>query len=258
LIEGTGFSGPSTERERQKMGSADEGVLFKTFRVRLVFENRIVGGIPVIPEGADRSDAYEKWARGQEVEQDPAFEKPLHDALADDPDMPVSDASAEDVAGLETGFRHDDTGIYIEARQVKAMIREASQRLGLIQKVRGTRQVVQHDIHVRSLGGVGQKIRFYRDGLLVADADGVDTRPISVVTRQGPRTAIKRFGFVSGATIEFDVMVLSGGVGDGIVGGKEIRRVFKLGGFLGLGADRSQGEGTFSVVSLEEVDGDDE
>jgi hypothetical protein len=35
------------------------------YRVVIRFEDRLVGGIPIVPEGAGRADAYESWARGQ-------------------------------------------------------------------------------------------------------------------------------------------------------------------------------------------------
>jgi hypothetical protein len=90
----------------------------------------------------------------------------------------------------------------METRQVKAMLRESAQRLGITKKVRGSRQVVQHDLHVRALDG-SQKLR-----LGVTEPDGKDQRPISVVTRQGPRTAIKRFEYVTERSVTFDIRLL--------------------------------------------------
>jgi hypothetical protein len=211
------------------------------YTVHIRFRERLVGGIPVLPEG-QRANAYESWARGQGVEPSDAEE--LADKLAEDPDMPVA---AEEIEGLHTGFRADEKGIYIEARQVKAMIREASQRLGLIKRVRGTRQVIQHDVHVRAKDGT-QKLYFGMER-----PTGTDQRAISVVTRQGPRTAIKTFDFVQEGELEFVVRVLAGGVGDGLVGEDELQAIMELGGELGLGADRSQGEGTFDVLSFEQT-----
>jgi hypothetical protein len=214
------------------------------YEAEVRFVDRIVGGIPVIPEGTDRADAYEKWARGQEVENDPTFEKPLGQALAAEDDMPVT---ADQIEGLETGFRADDLGLYIEARQVKAMLRESAQRLGLIKKVRGTRQVLQHDLLVRAQDG-SQKLH-----LGVEEPTGKDSRPISVVTRQGPRTAIKTFSYVTEPVLTFRIKVLAGGVGDGIIDLDTLQDMLDFGGDLGLGADRSQGEGTFELVSLKQI-----
>jgi hypothetical protein len=216
-------------------------VKWSSYEVEIQINDRLVGGIPIVPEGAERADAYEAWARGQGVEEAPGFEQTLSEALAEEPDMPVT---TEEVAGLETGFRSDEEGIYVEARQVKAMLKEAAQRLGIIKTVRGSRQVLQHDLIVRSADG-GQKLH-----LGLAEPSGKDSRPISVVTRQGPRTAIRRFDYASQPTIRFVVRVLAGGVGDGLVNEEKLRDMLEFGGELGLGADRSQGEGTFTVLSL--------
>jgi hypothetical protein len=186
---------------------------------------------------------YEKWARGQGVEDTGENGRTLPEMLAEDPDMPVT---VDEIEGLETGFRRDEDGIYIEARQVKAMIRESAQRLGLIKQVRGMRQVVQHDLHVRATDG-SQKLR------LGDSPDGTDSRPIAVVTRQGPRTSIKRFQYVNQPTLTFDLWVLAGGVADGICDEQKLRDVLEFGGWLGLGADRSQGEGTFTLTQLVEL-----
>ena len=209
--------------------------------------SRIIGGIPVVPEGADRADAYEGWARGAGI--DPENASDLAANLAEEGDMPVVDA-ADAIEGLMTGFRRDEFGLYIEARQVKAMLREAFQRLGLIKKVRGTRQVLQHDLHVRALRSKNSQKLYLLRGGPVSEPDGTITRPISVVTRQGPRTALKRTEHLDGVTVQFSVYILKEGVGDGIIGEKELREALELGGWIGIGADRSQGEGTFELTGL--------
>jgi hypothetical protein len=89
---------------------------------------------------------------------------------------------------------------------------------------------------------------------VLAAPDSVDSRPISVVTRQGPRTALKRFEFVVQPRITFQILVLANGVGNGLIGEEELRRMLEFGGMLGIGADRSQGEGVFTVVEFAQVD----
>lgn len=218
-------------------------IRYHRFTATIQFDDRIVGGIPVVPEGADRHDTYEAWARGQKVEDAPGYTETLPEALADDPDMPVAVATDE-IEGLATGFRSDDQGLYVEARQVKAMLRESAQRLGLIKTTRGVRQVLQHDLHVRAVDG-SQKIR-----LGVTEPTGRDQRPISVVTRQGPRTTIKRFDYVSQPSFTFVVLLLADGIGDGLLDEGKLRDMLEFGGMIGLGADRSQGEGTFRLNEL--------
>lgn len=221
-----------------------------TYEIGIDFDDRVVGGIPVLPAGADRADAYEKWARGQGVEQPDA--RGLAETLAEDLEMPTLTAEDE-VAGMVTGFRRDDEGIYLEARQVKAMLRESAQRLGIIKKVRGSRQVLQHDIIVRGADG-SKKLRLVRDGFELTEPDGGDQRPIAVITPQGPRSAIKRFEYVNQASMKFTVRVLAGGIGDGLIDADKLGEMVEFAGeSLGLGADRSQDEGTFTVTQFEQV-----
>lgn len=211
-----------------------------TYTATIEISDRLIGGIPITNEG-DRPDAFKGWLRGQQLDNTDV--ESLADTLTDVPDMPTGDG--EEVLG--TSFRADDDGLYIEARQIKAMLREAAQRLGIIKRVRGSRQVVQHDLHIRGTDG-SQKIHLGR-----TQPDGTDTRPISVMTPQGPRTSIKRFDYVVAPTLVFEIRLLDGGVGAGLIGEEELRDMLELGGMLGLGADRSQGEGTFILVSLEEL-----
>lgn len=227
--------------------------------VEIEVYNRIVGGIPLIPDDPEiKSKMIDSWLKGQDVdnleinpETGEPFEVTLAEKLKEDPDVPVK---LEDISGLETGFKRDNTSMYIEARLFKANIRESAQRLGILVKKRGSRQVIQHDIHVSSTEcDKDQKIRPYdRDGNVILRPTGKDQRPISVMTRQGPRTAIKRFEYLSEkAHLTYVVRVLSGGVGNGIVGEKELEEILMLGEDLGIGSDRSQGEGTYIVKRFE-------
>jgi hypothetical protein len=84
----------------------------------------------------------------------------------------------------------------------------------------------------------------------ITSPDGIDERPISVMTRQGPRTAIKRSEYVLRPFVTFDVCILHDGIGKGIIGPRELAGILDLAQWLGLGADRSQGSGTFSVESV--------
>lgn len=215
-------------------------IQFREYIAVITFNDRCVGGIPAVDPAA-RIDAYRGWLKGQGIEGDDNAE--LTAKLAGDPDMPT--ASPDDATFI--GFRSDENGLYIEARQIKAMLKETAQRLGIVKQVRGSRQVLQHDLHVRGSNG-SQKIHLGR-----GQADGTETRPISVVTPQGPRTSIKAFEYVTGASISFRLLVLAGGVGDGLIGEDDLRKMLELGQYVGIGADRSQGEGTFTLDSFTAV-----
>lgn len=224
---------------------------FRKFAVALTFE-RIVGGIPIVLSETDAAKVYRGWLKGQKVDGTDAAE--LADKLAADPDMPVV---AEEPTAI--GFRRDTTGPYIEARQINAMLREAAQRLGYLKQIRGSKQVLQHDLHIRDLSGKTQKLYLYPlpDGTPDRTVIGLESRPISVVTPQGPRTSIKAFEYAADVRVGFTIHLLTGGIADGqsglLIDEPQLREMLQLGEWLGLGADRSQGEGCFVIERFEEI-----
>lgn len=215
-------------------------IRWNVYKTSLSFRERIVGGIPIALIDGERN--YSGWLKGQGLDEPNVAE--LAAKLAEDPDMPTTE---EPVEVTITGFRRDqDNCAYIEARQVKAMLKEAAQRLGFVKRTKGTKQVLQHDLHVRAADG-SQVIR-----LLPAPAQVQrESRPISVITPMGPRTSIKEFEYVEDPSIEFLIYVLAGGIGNGLLGIEQLNDMLALGQDLGIGADRSQGEGTFDVDSIE-------
>lgn len=67
----------------------------------------------------------------------------------------------------------------------------------------------------------------------------------------GPRTALKRYDFVQApVTLRWNVRYLN----DGVVDEALVRLLLEYGGWNGLGADRSQGNGQFEVVEVKEID----
>ena len=226
-------------------------ITWNNFFVTVQCINRIIGSIPLAFDDKDeRLKTYQGWLKGQGVEDSDKFEKSLAEALVEDNDMPVvEDGSALD-EGMINGFRRDDKGLYIEARVIKANLREAAQRLGIINMKRGSRQVLQHDIHVRNKDDDrSQKIYLGR-----TEPDGFGAMPISVMTPKGRRNAIKRFEFVLQPELQFKIRMLAGGQGKNILSVEDLANMLTLGGDLGYGADRSQGEGCYELVSIEQLD----
>lgn len=224
---------------------------FHAYSTHLHLDDRLVGGVPALEGDKDqRAAQVAAWVKTQSgSEMPPQMAKEVQG----DPDHPES----QEIPGSPlNAFKRDQNGLYVEGRQVKAMLREAAQRLGLLTSKRGTRQVIQHDIHVRAPDDQdSQKLHLMRvdaHGQMdyIANADGIDERPISVITRQGPRTAIKRSEFVLRPHIRFDIYILHDGLGKNLVGPYELAGMLDLAQWLGLGADRSQGAGCFEVQGV--------
>lgn len=78
---------------------------------------------------------------------------------------------------------------------------------------------------------------------------GKAERPISVMTMQGPRTSIKRFEYADNVTLSFILRVLK----DGVVKESHLLAMLEYLEEGGIGADRSQGSGTFHLVEFKAV-----
>lgn len=140
----------------------------------------------------------------------------------------------------------DDGHLYIEGRQVKALLKEAGSRMGFGKAIKGTRPSLKQDLH-EAVHVDEDVLLLTRDGDSITEPDGIDTRPIHVMGPQGPRTAIKAVDYVTQAELRFTVRVLkSSGVTVDI-----LKQILAFGQDLGLGADRSQGAGKFEVIGFD-------
>lgn len=77
----------------------------------------------------------------------------------------------------------------------------------------------------------------------------VEERPIQVMTMRGPRTSIKRVEFARNVTLNFRLRVLR----DELVTGEQLRTILEYAQDGGIGADRSQGSGTFDLIEFEQL-----
>lgn len=206
-----------------------------TFRVRLQFLNEVIAGCPAMPEDEEKARARTRaWVSKQLGDEAP--EDLIEKAMEDIPE------------GSGTVFKRYEGMPVLETRQVKAMIRESAQRLGLLMggKGRPGRQHVQHDIEV-----VGDISRFYIG--LGVDEPQAGERPIHPMTPLGPRSDIKCFEYVDQPEIEFTVRVLNGVVKDALNESHLEEILDAAGCFMGLGADRSQGFGRFEIKEVSSV-----
>jgi len=220
------------------------------FTVRIRFRDRLIGGIPAV-EASDEEGSknlLRAW-----------LSKNLADKLSEEElEAEVNKTFTEAYTDAEEAttqtFKADDTGLYIEGRQAKAMCREAASRLGYNKPIKGQRpslrQDLQEALHV-------DEARIYlergtdEDGIveLLRKPDGYETRAIHVMGLQGPRSAIKRSAFAEQVECQFTVRILNMVK----LGEEELRNILAFGQDLGLGADRSQGHGKFEVIDFERI-----
>lgn len=194
--------------------------LFRYFEVRLRFREKLLGGVPRCEED------IRAWlaARG--------LSHLVPSTLAD-----VDLVTAEEWAW--TGFKRDAGGLFIEARQVTAMIRECAATLSLIKEVRGLRQHLWHGVFVKPT-------RLY---LGVQEPSGTLEVVGQVQTARGPRSIRKKVDYVLGAQIDCEIWALT----NGRLAEEHLRRVLVLAQESGLGAMRTQGYGQFDLTEFRPI-----
>jgi len=208
--------------------------MYKRYQVELRFRDKILGGIPVAKE------LIEPWLRARGME-----EKAIKE-VAEDVAEAVGAVPAAEVERAWTTFKRDDKGIYIEERQIKALLREAAFVLRLTQK-RGLRDTIAHGVFTEP-----DRIYLTRDGQQITAPDGVIEGPIHVMTAQGPRSSLKRQDYIEKAEAQFTLMVAGPSTGEQTISVRDLAEMWIHAQDIGLGASRSQGYGKFSV-HVEEV-----
>lgn len=210
--------------------------LWRYWKVELAFRNRIYGGVPKSPE---MIRAWLEAKLGVSLETDALVEKTVKEMKAD--------VDQEEKKGW-TGFKVNDDGLYIESRQVKAMIKEAAGVLREKLGISAFKARVAERVFVAAL-----TIPLGR-----AEPDGAEERPIHVMTKEGPRTALKKADYVENCVLAFTLKVLDAPLTTTAAKNKVhpeayLPLLLEWAEVGGLGADRSQGNGKFQVTRFEEV-----
>jgi len=205
--------------------------LYRKYAATIQFRDQILGGIP------KAKDLIEFWLRrkgfsGREL-------------------MTIAQKTAVDVQAVEkeilkihnwTGFKKDREGLFIEERQVKALLKEAAYVLRL-SKTPGFRDSISHGVFVKP-----ERIHLLRGSRTLLEVDGYVERPIHVISPQGPRTVVVRQDFVLKPRSSFNLIVASPQLKF-----EDVQRLLYLGQEIGLGASRSQGFGKFVIKELKPI-----
>lgn len=213
----------------------DSRRLYDIYRVKLAMRDRLYGGIP------RNKDLIKAWVEASTGYADEISEKLTEEAK----DKMVDNVAEKSWIGF---YRDEKKGLYLEARCVKAAIKQCASVLGITKQKRGSKQILHEGAEVKAMDG-GNRLWLGKQ-----EADGIDERPIHVMTPQGPRTALKRGDYVEGVVLEFEIWVLTTAAQETRhIGEEQLRDILTLAQENGIGADRSQGKGKFDVVEFTKV-----
>lgn len=207
--------------------------------------DRIDGGIPAHP------DVIEVWIK-QGI-------KTTDEELVDETIGSLSKEEIEEkLEKLTTTFKVNSKGQpCLEARCVKAAIKQTADVMGLYGTVTGLRELVKE----------GSEI-FPKLIPLASSTEDLqtDTRVVHVKHQGRPASAFKRTKYIEGAVMEFEFHCMDRLAIAEALGGKKIKKhvvtvklkwieeiIKHICKYTGFGANRSQGEGKGELISIEEI-----
>lgn len=223
--------------------------LFTRYRVSLQFRDRIMGGVPMDPK------LIEGWIKKNTGIEDPdelrrmvirTVEERTGGELPEDVSYEDLDKAIEEVASTRetTGFKRDPKhGLYIEDRQVKAALKEATNILYAGKRVGETKKGAKNYLAERVFVSprtiwLGRK-----------EPDGVEMVVGHVTGPQGPRSTLGYHEYVDCALITFDILVTRDAID------KEWwPDLFQQMEENGIGALRSQSFGRFDTMAFDKID----
>lgn len=203
--------------------------MFKTYNVILQFTSWFAAGIPKNP---DLLETYlQVKGHGPESPEPIGIEE-----------IEIAEPSTDK---WSVGFKGDAEGIYYEGRCIKAHLKDCANVLQATLKVKALKSKLADRMVVQP-----ERIRLLRDGMILQIPDGFYQLPITVMTRQGPRTSIKQVDYVDSPTMQFHLVVLD----DKVITEELLRAIFEYGGTIkGCGQDRGLQMGRYCLVDIHEI-----
>jgi hypothetical protein len=249
----------------------DAPALYHRYRIRLEFVSRLEGGVPA------NKDMIRNWIKarmaraGRDI-RDEELEAMVAEKVRQLPRLALEETTEEVVQDsllYNTFLRGPDGNPVFEGRCVKAAFKEEAnilkEILGREAKAEGRGQKTKRDgseagssYNTMFRNKVAERmfveenlIPFMLGGKTLDDVDGREEKAIHVMTMQGPRSALKRYDYIeSGVTLEFTVRLLN----DGVVVEHDLLRMLEYGQDNGMGSGRSQGNGRYKVLEIEELE----
>jgi hypothetical protein len=232
----------------------DPFTIFAQYKVTIQFREKLMGGVPYNPK------LIEGWLRTKMEGKDAETMEMVRSTLNElgwsvGPDTPMEEIQEAykklALTKVTNGFKQElagrRRGLYIETRQLKAMLKEATnilyagERWGVTKK--GPRNFLAERVFVRATDS--------SDFLFLGrqQPDGIEMVIGHVSGPQGPRSTLTYHQYCFSPTVEFVCLSLNDCITE-----EQWVEMLTLCEEGGLGALRSQGHGKFNVLGIERIE----
>ena len=204
--------------------------MWKRYMVELQVKGKFAAALPKTPEEVQQMLQHRTPTKPPSdfIQLDDLAKQVVEEVGADEPEF-----------GWAT-FKRNENGLYYEGRCVRGHIKDCALQVArFFPDTKAFKAKVANKVYVETdIIPLGKN-----------EPDGYEQRFIQVMTRQGPRSTIKFIDYIESPIIAFSLRVLE----DGVITEEMLRAIFEYGGTHGLGAERSQGWGRYTLVRLEEI-----
>jgi CRISPR/Cas system CSM-associated protein Csm4 (group 5 of RAMP superfamily) len=219
----------------------DSRRLYDVYRITIAVREQICGGKP------QNDELLADHIRRKTGYNDELTKKQLENAKIMGEEG-LRELTDEKLEKARTGFLSDGKGLYIDTYQLKAMIKQSAQMLGIYKKKRGTKNMCAEGCEVK---GPDHESRVY---LGVKVPDGTDENVVHAMTPQGPISGIKHVDYVRKPKLTFEVWVLKTAPAETRhISEDDLVEILTFSQENGVGADRARGMGKFDVVEFGKV-----
>jgi hypothetical protein len=213
-----------------------------SLRIQIRFVDKLMGGQP---SRLDHTEAMIA-ARSRKAKIEP----PVEPVIIDTPEKREEFMEEAAQAGIcEFRRREGKPGIWFPCNNIKAMLKENWSVLGYGQDMRGSKGALAEGVFVYGGNEVKENMEEL-DWIYLADqVDGLEESIVQAMTPQGPRSSLKRNEFVTKKIMIFYVFIANSVIHK--LDQEAFAKVLYHSSTHGLGADRSQGNGKFEILSVE-------
>lgn len=201
--------------------------MWKEYTVKMQFLDKLCGSVP------QSKELIRSWLEARMPKTKPeGAEKSI-----DDLEEEVGETIDESMEKTTLGFQADDDGIFLRGGTIKAHLKDCANQIKDVVKVKNFRVKVANKVYIEDY-----KIHVYKDGDIAQEPDGSFDQPVHVMSRMGPRSALKNIQFLLQPEITFTLKILE----DSEVKIKKVTNIFEYGGLHGYGGERGMGEGRYT------------